>query len=357
MSDGVMALVRRVSTEMHYVWIGATVLVLLAIAMFSVKDIEPGEVAVRINNISGTQTAVTKPGWALRIPLVHSVYLLDNKPHTFSMKGNKNLDDLHVSELSVRASDGSNFHFTDTTIIFQLKGDEAVRAVQDCGKGDGFMAWMKPHARSILRDEFGRESTIHVSDPTTYGTAATRAQKRLNKMLSPHGIMVTQLVTPRPRFNQAYEKAIEDRNALGNALKVIKSNLDRAETNRDRRLAVVNQNKNKIIQQKRAALEASLAKAVAKQAQVKSSSDTYRIGKIAEGQAALSASVQQAKELRGELVAKYLARRAEIMAFRNQPVERVMQRLGQRLKGVTINILPYADDATPSRVKYQKVPR
>lgn len=348
---------QKVTGRTDWAWIGAAGVLGVALAFFSVVDVEPGEVAVKINNITGGESVVTRPGWTVRLPLLQSVYLFDAKPQTFKMKGSRATDDLHVEELAVRASDGSNFHFTDTTILFQLKGDMATAVAKDSGLEDGYVHWMRPYARSILRDEFGRETTINVSNPTTYGTAANRAKQRLNKRLAPHGIMVTQLVTPRPRFNQSYEKAIEDRNALSNQLEVIKSNLDRAGTNRDRMLAEVNQKKNKIIQTRRATLEADLAKAVADQANVKSQIDTYRISKIADGQATLSAATHKARELKGELAAKYVSRQAEIMAFRTQPVERVMERLGETLKGVTIDIQPWADDATPSRIKYEVKPK
>ena len=337
-------------------WVVAAALLFATLAIFSVKDIEPGEAAVKVNNLTGSQTPVTRPGWTTRIPLLHSVYVLDAKPQTFSMKGEAEVDALHVSELSVRASDGSNFHFTDTTIIFQLVPSSVVKAVSDAGGENGFLYWMKPYARAVLRDEFGKESTVDVSDPTTYGVAASRAKVRLNESLKKHGVMVTQLVTPRPRFNKAYEKAIEDRNGLNNELEVIRSNLNRAETNRDRVLAEVDQEKNKIIQEKRASLEADLARAVARQAQVKREADTYLISKIAEGQAALSAANRKATELQGELNAKLEAKRAEIAAFRNQPVERVMERIGEKLSGVTIEIQPWSDDATLSRIQYQNRP-
>jgi membrane protease subunit HflC len=120
-------------------------------------------------------------------------------------------------------------------------------------------------------------------------------------------------------------------------------------------LAEVDQAQNRIIQERRASLESDLARTVAELAEAKRSADTYRIGKIAEGQAALSAATQSATQLAAELDAKYAARRAEIDAFRTQPVERVMQRLGERLSGVTIKIQPYADDATPARVRYEEV--
>jgi membrane protease subunit HflC len=291
----------------------------------------------------------------MRLPFVHALYVLDAAPQAFSMKGDTEVNDLLVQRLTVRASDGSNFHFDDTTVIFQLKMDDAVTAVRDAGPGDAFKGWLRPYVRSILRDEFGRESTIAVSNPTTYAQATDRARSRLNEVLGSHGLLVTQLVTPRPQFSDDYEHAIEERNRLGNELQVITSNLDRAATARDRALAEVDQAQNRVIQEKRASLESDLARAVAALAETKRSADTYRIARIGEGQALFSAATQTAQQLEGELAAKYSSRRAEIDAFRNQPVERVMERLGERLAGVTINIQPYANDATPSRVRYEEV--
>jgi membrane protease subunit HflC len=337
-------------------WREVTALSILgAYLVFSVVDIEPGQAAVRLNSVTGDQTAITTPGWCLRLPFIHSIHVLDAAPHTYSMQGDQHVDNLHVPKLTVRASDGSNFHFEDTTIIFQLRPSDAVTAVRDGGPGDGFMLWLQPYVRSILRDEFGRESTIQVSDPTSYEAATQRAKDRLNSVLNRHGITVSQLVTPRPKFNDAYEQAIEERNALGNQEQVIKSNLDRASTERERRLAEVDQAQNHLIQERRAALESDLAKAVTSQAQAKREADTYHIEKIAHGQAALSAATGAAKQLQAELEAKYQARKAEIEAFRSQPVERVMEKLATRLSNVTIHIKPYADDATPSRIQYEGV--
>jgi hypothetical protein len=323
----------------------------------SVEDLEPGQVAVRVNNISGDQTAITQPGWIITIPFIQSVNILDASPHTFSMKGKSNLDDLHVRELTVRASDGSNFHFDDTTLIFQLNGDAAVTAIRDGGAFDGYRMWLKPYVRSILRDEFGRETTLNVSNPATYAQATNRAKKRLNDELEEHGIRITQLVTPRPRFNDAYEHAIEERNALGNQEQVIKSDLDRSETERSSRMAVVDQNQNKTIQEKRAEMESNLARAIAQQTIVKRQADVFYIDTLSQGQAKLSASIRQAEELKGELAAVYRSKKSEIDAFRNQPLERVMERLGERLKGVTIQIQPWANDASPRRVQYEEIHR
>ncbi len=109
---------------------------------------------------------------------------------------------------------------------------------------------------------------------------------------------------------------------------------------------------NKIIQTKRAELEATLATAVTAQTQTHREVDTYKIEKLAAGQASRSASKSTADQLKGQLEAQYASKKAEIDAFRNQPVERVMERLGERLRGVTIAIEPWANDASPSRVEW-----
>ncbi|NVB39780.1 hypothetical protein G6O69_18190 [Pseudenhygromyxa sp. WMMC2535] len=349
--DNVTQLRARAGDVTQYLWIAASAVILVAMVFMSFTTIEPGQVAVRVNNLTGSSTAVTQPGWVFRLPFgIQSLHVLDASPQTFQMKGDVSEDDLHVEKLTVRASDGANFHFEDTTLIFQVLGDEAVTVARDAGTEYRYRAWIKPYARAILRDEFGRESTITVSDPSNYGAAATRAQDRLNAFLKPHGVVVTQMVTPRPKFNSQYEHLIEERNRLRNELEVIKSNLERAATDRERQLSEVDRDENKKIQERRAELESELATAVADYEKTKRAADTYKIEKIGEGQAKLAAARRKAEELDGQLAANLRAQRAEIEAFRSQPVERVMERLGESLEGVTINIEPWASDASPSKV-------
>jgi chromosome segregation ATPase len=157
-------------------------------------------------------------------------------------------------------------------------------------------------------------------------------------------------VTPRPKFNADYEHLIEERNRLRNELEVIKSNLERAVTDRERTISEVDRDENKKIQERRAELESEIATAVADFENAVRSADTYKIEKIGEGQAKLAAARRKAEELTGQLEADYRGKKSEIEAFRTQPVERVMERLGQSLQGVTIKIEPWANDSNPSRV-------
>nr|HEX4316520.1 SPFH domain-containing protein [Kofleriaceae bacterium] len=334
----------------------------VAIAVFAMRSctsIEAGQVAVRINNITGSTEVITQPGLILRLPFgIHDVYTLDVSPQTFHLrgtsKGNKDTP-LEHRELDVRASDGANFAFNDTTILFRATPGKADETLRDSGLGHAYFEWMLPYTRAILRDEFGRKSTLEVSNPTTFSEAEDAAKKRLNQQLGEHGIEVTSIVTPRPRFSKDYEDLIEARNQAENQLAVIDSNLQRAKTDRDRQLAEVERDQNKAIQTKRAALESQLATTVTDQTQTHREVDAYKISKVANGEASLSASKSKSDELKGQLEAEYQSKKAEIDAFRNQPVERVMERLGERLKGVTIDIQPIRQDGQPTRVQLENV--
>jgi len=352
----ILDLLRGARGEPSRLWLAAGALVMLVLATRSCATVDAGQAAVRINNVTGGIEVITQPGLIMRLPFgIHDVYLLDATPQTFHLRGQANKSPLEGRELDVRAADGSSFVFNDTTLLFRAIPHLADETLRDSGLGHAYYEWMLPYARAILRDEFGRESTISVSNPTSFAQAEDRAKKRLNKLLGEHGIEVTSIVTPRPRFSKEYEDLIESRNQTENQLAVIDSELSRAKTERDRKLAEVERDQNKIVQTKRAELENTLATAVTTQTQTHREVDTYKIEKVAAGQASRSGNKSKADELKGQLDALYASRRAEIDAFRNQPVERVMQRLGERLKGVTIEIQPFRNDGSPTRVQLENV--
>jgi membrane protease subunit HflC len=342
--------------EPSRLWIAAAAVAVVVFFAHSCASVEAGQVAVRVNNITGSMEVITQPGIIMRLPFgIHDVYIMDVSPQTFHMRGDANVSTLIVKELSVRASDGSNFAFNDTTVLFRAIPGKADETLRDSGLEHAYYEWMLPYVRTILRDEFGRESTLGVSNPTTFGQAEDRAKRRVNKLLGDHGVEVTSIVTPRPRFSKDYEDLIEARNTAENQLAVIDSNLQRAKTERDRKLAEVERDQNKVIQTKRADLEAALATATTQSTQIHREVDSYKIDKVALGEAAKSAAKSQAVELKGQLTAQYTSKQAEIDAFRNQPVERVMERLGERLKGVTIDIEPIRQDGSPQRVQLENV--
>src|ERR1700759_2317051 len=310
--------VRGARGEPSRLWLAAGALVVVIVVARSCATVEAGQVAGRIDKLTGSTEVITQTGLITRLPFgIHDVFIMDVTPQTFHLRGPENKTALEVRELDVRAADGSSFAFNDTTLLFRAIPGRAHQTLRDSGTGHAYYEWSLPSARSILRDEFGRESTISVSTPTSFAQAEDRAKQRLNKLLGEHGIEVTSIVTPRPRFSKDYEDLIESRNQTENQLAVIDSELARAKTERDRKLAEGERDQNKIVQTKRAELEATLATSVTAQTQTHREADTYKIEKVAAGQASPAGSKGKADELKGQLEAQYSSKKAEIDAFRN----------------------------------------
>src|SRR6185436_2300704 len=100
-------LVRGARGEPSRLWIAGAAIVLLVLATRSCATVEAGQVAVRINNVTGGTEVVTQPGLILRLPFgIHSVYIMDVSPQTFHLRGRENKSTLEVRELDVRAADG-----------------------------------------------------------------------------------------------------------------------------------------------------------------------------------------------------------------------------------------------------------
>src|SRR5688572_4823257 len=119
--DQARAAFEKLGGDRSKLWLIGGAVVLVLIAFRSCVTVEPGHVAVRVNNIAGSVETITQPGLIMRLPFgIHSVHIVDASPQTFHMRGEKSKNNLEVSELTVRASDGSNFVFHDTTILFKV---------------------------------------------------------------------------------------------------------------------------------------------------------------------------------------------------------------------------------------------
>ena len=174
--------------------------------------VDDSEIAVTVNYVNGEREAIATPGVKMYIPFLQGVFKLDRTPQKYLMEGKGVRDDNHAPFLTVRASDGSNFWFESLEIQYAILPSAAIEVLDDSGLGDGFKRdWIRAYARSVLRDEFGRFSAVEVADPSSYQAARVRSTERLNEYLNPHGIEVLQILTPKPRFDPKYEKAIEDR--------------------------------------------------------------------------------------------------------------------------------------------------
>ena len=318
-----------------------------------IVEIADDEVAVIVNYISGESELVVAPGYRMFMPFFSQAFLFDKSPNKFVMEGDRDRDYNHVSKLTVRAKDGSNFWFETMEIQFQLIVSKAPFLLHDSGPGDAFKQhWVRTFARSVLRDEFGRFSAEEVADPTTYSQATQSATDKLNAILEPHGVRIVQIITPKPKFDQAYEQAIEDRKVANQEVERLKIEAVQLVRERERRLANIERDKATEYEQLLGEVEAERLMALRDQVEVEKSADAWLITMSGEGEAMKQEMLQQARaqEEQARMEAEGLHAKVEALALRGDIL--VREALVRKFSQIRFNIVPYQRDPSPVRIEH-----
>ena len=277
-------------------------------------EVEPGEVAVVYNNtgpavFGDDQRTITDQGALTFIPGLQTIIKLERKPQVFVMSTEADArsggrrssygDELPSNlapSLTVRANDGSNFFFDRLEIHYQVIPSEAGKVIDTSGDGDGYKEHLLgTHAREVLRDEFGRYTFLEVADPSKYGAATSDAKRRLNERLLPYGVEVTQIVTPKPKFEGRVEKAIEERQNAEQEVEVQEEKRRKLDQEKGLKIQSIAQAKNAEYQSLVAELESQKKAAENELIRVKREADKYAIDREANGGAYRQEKVTRAK--------------------------------------------------------------
>ncbi len=318
-----------------------------------VATIQADEVGVIVNYVTGEEEVITNPGFRLFVPFVQEVYTLDKITQEFLMEGNEYRNSNHVPLLTVRASDGSNFRIDDLRIQYELIPGDAADILHDSGLGDGFkQEWIKAHARSILRDEFGRYSAVNVADPTVYKAAPAAAKDRMNEVLGPHGIRIVLIKTPNPEFDPEYEQAIEARKEADQEVERLIAKDEQLEQERAQKLAAVRKEKDVEMQELQGELVSRRREAERESIRLQRGADAYATERNAEAQALQAELVAQAAGLQAKYTkeAEGLAARAAALEQRGEVV--VREAIVEKLLSIEFTLLPYSRDPAPRRLEH-----
>lgn len=269
-------------------------------------EIEPGEVAVVYNNtgvavFGEDQETIVQQGAKTFIPGLQSVHVLERRPQVFVMSNEEiqrrgQADVNTAKSLTVRANDGSNFYFDRLEIHYQITPAEAAKVIETSGQGDEFKGHMIAiFARQVLRDEFGRYDFLEIANPATYGAATSDAKLHLNEVLRPLGVEITQIVTPKPKFEARVEKAIEDRQNAEQEVEVQEEKRRKLEQEKGLKIQSIAQEKNAEYQSLIAELESQKKASSNRLLAVKRDADKYFIDRQANGAAYRDEKVVRAK--------------------------------------------------------------
>ncbi len=327
--------------------------VLAITGRLGVAQIAHDQVAVLVNYMNGSKEVITSPGYKVYLPFVREIFLLDRSSQQFLMKGDNFLHENHVPKLTVRANDGSNFWFEELTILYELVPGEAHRLLEDSGPGDAFKKnWIKAYARSVLRDEFGRYSAVEAADPAQYTSAAVASRDRLNGLLEEHGLRVTRIITPKPKFDNEYELAIENRKEADQDVQRLRAKEEQLEQEREQRLATVLKEKEIEMQGLTGDLRKALLAAEEQGISVERSADAYAIAQLKDGEGQLAEMTAMARGLEAKYSkeAEGLASRAKALEERGRVV--VREALIEKLLNVRFTMIPYSRDPEPRRLEH-----
>jgi len=331
-----------------------TLMVLFATGNLGVANIADDQVAVKMNYLTGEREVIDRPGFKIYFPFVQKVFPLDRTPQKFLMEGKVTRSENHAPFLTVRASDGSNFWFESLEIQYQIIPELADFILDDSGPGDGFKRdWMRAHARSILRDEFGKISAVEVANPSSYEAAGVRAKERMNQILRDHGIFVRQLITPKPRFDKDYESAIEEKKVADQKVDHLKVKEEQLLQQREQQLAQVSKEKEIEWQELQGELTKALLNAQRDAIRITKAADAYKVTREAEGQQERDRFTADARGL----VAKY-TKEAEGIRARATALEKkgsviVREALIEKLRTVRFTLVPYSRDPAPQRLEHE----
>ena len=327
---------------------------------FGLIEIEPGESAVVYNTtglgiFGDAQRVIREQGTFSFIPFLQRVERLDIRPQVLIMEGDHDTDDNHVKRLSVRASDGSLLWFDKLEIHYQVAPALSDKVIHHHGLGDGYKREaLAVHSREVLRNEFGRYTFLKVADPSTYGVAVAQAKDVLNQRLEPYGLVVTQLLTPKPRFRPEVEKAIEDRQNSEQEVEVQQVKRQRLLQQKERSIRDVRQTKNGEEKALLAQLEGAKKEAENKAVATRREADKYAIDTVARCEADSEAMTTRAlaNEEAYRKDAEALAAKIEAVGSRGADVlnleiaEHVFPQLAK------VSAVPYSQPSAPIDIRH-----
>lgn len=309
MAEGEISVFRRVLTPLLVVLSIAIIVSEVLLGSGGFIEVEPGEVGVVYNNtgvavFGDSAEVVIDQGAKTFLPGIQSVHILERRPQVLVMAAaDAETSDRtygersrRISPLTVRANDGSNFFFDRLEIYYQVVPSGAARVLSTSGPKDGFKDHLVAvHAREILRDEFGRYSFLEVANPATYGAATSDAKTRLNERLEPYGVEVTQIITPKPKFEARVERAIEERQNAEQEVEVQGEKRRKLEQEKGLKVQSIVQSKNAEYQSLIAELEAQKKGAENQLISAKREADKYFIEREAAGKAYQDEKITRAK--------------------------------------------------------------
>lgn len=307
--------------------ISAVVVCLGVASFFIIRNlgyivVEPDEVGIVVNNLTGSVKAIDRAGVIIYIPILQEVYMLDKKEQVSHM-ASENITPEYPkgNPLWVKSIDGGDVSL-DLLIRYVMVPNKADFVIQDSGSGDKYKEkWVFDYIRAVLRYNMGELLIEDFPNSAKRDRKAQQAIKEINDVIEARGIKVTAINVLDYRYYQEYWEKILARRL---ADKEVEVQIDRAEAARENRRRVQIEEGRRVdteVSRFRGDLNKRELEADAKAEQVRRDADAYYRKVTIEGDA-------EFERLRQESIAILAEKKAEaggILALR-----RALEREGGR---------------------------
>ncbi|HHT9134824.1 MAG TPA: SPFH domain-containing protein, partial [Candidatus Avalokitesvara rifleensis] len=196
--EGRRKLKRRIPVK--WIIIISAVVVCLGVASFFIIRnlgyivVEPDEVGIVVNNLTGNVRGIDRAGVIIYIPILQEVYMLDKKEQVLQMSSENITPEYPKGNpLWVKSIDGGDVSL-DLLIRYVMVPNKADFVIQDSGIGDKYKEkWAVDYIRAVLRYNMGELLIEDFPNSAKRDRKAQQAIKEINDVIETRGIKVTAI--------------------------------------------------------------------------------------------------------------------------------------------------------------------
>lgn len=213
------------------------------------------EVGVRTKKFTligekGVEDKVYAPGSTyIFLPFINDWHTFDTKLQNLEFTATARRGDRRTrDDVRFKTIDGNDINL-DMIIAYRINPKKAYLILQNVAQNDNELRdkIVRTITRSKPRDIFGELKTEEFYVAEKREAQAQHAKKFLQEMFDPLGVIVERVLTKDYRFNEAYQKAIEDKKVADQKVEKNKSAQHAAEEEYKRKLEEVRGEVNKMV--------------------------------------------------------------------------------------------------------------
>ena len=303
----------------YIVGIGLFVLLALAAAGSCATTAKNTEVAIIVNNVTGSISLLENGGMVLHLPFgLSSVYIVDKSQRVLSLtKASRTPEHPQGDQVNIKTNDGSNVEI-DMEVVYQIKSSRAADAYRELGNEKNIEDIMRALTRSEIRSEFGELTTIAIAEAVSRQSKIDSTQKKLAAQVEPMGIEIVSVNAKNFHFDPEYDKIIRDRKEADQILTNQKDYQDAAIEEGKRMVAESTRDKQTALAQLQGELSKRLivAEGEVKRMRTKAGQQAYQIEKEINPPAMISGAEGEANRIKTKAAQQaYLYEREGDTAF------------------------------------------